>query len=57
MIRNFKLKDAKRRARRQQQKAIHACGIAITATKVIPDKRKKLKDRAERIDRRFDARS
>jgi len=36
-----KAKDARRRARKQAQKAIHACGVAITAQRVIPDKRKK----------------
>lgn len=33
-----KAKDAKRRARKQLQKAIHAFGVAITAARVIEDK-------------------
>lgn len=54
MKRDFKSKDAKRRARKQQQKAIHAFGVAITAMRVVPDQRKKLRNRAERFDRKFE---
>jgi len=41
MQRINKAKDAKRRARKQTQKTIHAFGVAITAMRVIPDKRRK----------------
>ena len=41
MHRLNKAKDARRRARKQAQKAIHAHGVAITAQRVIPDKRRK----------------
>jgi hypothetical protein len=39
MHRLNKVKDAKRRARKQAQKAIRAQGAGITTQRVIPDKR------------------
>jgi len=41
MARLDKAKDARRRARKQLQKAFHVSGVAITAMRVIPDKRSK----------------
>lgn len=40
MHRMNKAKEARRRARKQQQKAIHANGQAFTAQRVIPNKKK-----------------
>ena len=49
MHRQHKGKDARRRARKAQQRAIQA-GAPSTVARVIPDRRSKLLKRAERHD-------
>ena len=50
MLKPGKVKDARRRARNQQRRALRVFGAQTTTAKVIPDRRKKLIKRAETKD-------